>query len=264
MSSPRPFVDALGDELYAAAVRRTSPRAVARRQRRRVLAPLGTAAAAVAVVAGTLIVVAGPDTAQAAVQVEVADGRVVITLVDLEQRPEAIEAELAEAGLDVSIVAVPVGPSTVGRFVGDVATELPPELHVTRGGRTAFSGFSLPLGWPGSLELHVGRAARDGEAYAAVSDAFAPGEPLACSEALGGPAQLALALAQERGLTASFLALLPGDAGWQRVDAQDVAAGPFGAWVVMAANATSADDVVVRIQDAGAMTGQAPRPRPPC
>jgi len=264
MSAPRTFVDALGDELYAAAVRRSSPRAVARRQRRRLLAPLGTAAAVVAVVAGSLLVVARPDTAQASLRVEIADGRLVVTLVDLVQRPEDIQEELAEAGLDVSVVAVPVGPSAVGRFVGEVATELPAELHITDGGRSTFSGFSLPLGWSGSLELYVGRTARTGESYAAASDAFAPGEPLACSEVSGRPATLVLALAEERGLTLSFLALLPGDAGWQPVSTNDVAAGPFADWVVVAATATSADHVLVRIQDDPPAAGQASAPRPRC
>jgi hypothetical protein len=53
----------------------------------------------------------------------------------------------------------------------------------------------VPVGWRGHLVLQVGRPAAPGEAYAAFSDALAPGEPLACRRLLGmAPAELAALL----------------------------------------------------------------------
>jgi len=249
MSPARPFVDALGDELYAAAVRRMSPAAIARRRRRR-LAPVGASVAVLAVLLGTLLAIARPNTAQAEVRVERVDDRVVVTLVDLEHRPEHLEAVIREAGLDVSVVSVPVGPSAVGRFVGTLSSQLPAELRVTEGAPTTFTGFSVPVGWSGSLDLQVGRPARDGETYAAFSDAFAPEEPLACTALLGRPATDALAVLAARHLDGAFLATRPEPAGTQVVAAADLPTTDVSRWVIVAADATSADHVLLRVESA--------------
>lgn len=248
MSSDRPFVEALGDELYAAAVRQTSPAGRARRRRRRLLVPAGAITIGATFIAGILLMVARPNTAQADVRIERADGRVTVTLVDLEHRPRHIEQRVRAAGLDVSVTDVPVGPSEVGRFVGNVTTDLPRELRVIEGGPATFAGFSIPARWSGSLELQVGRPARAGEPYAAFSNAFARGEPLACTPLIGRPAAQSLAVLAARHLWGSFLAIStdPGDTRPVAVD--DLRSSGLDDWVIVAADATSASHVLIRIQ----------------
>ncbi|MDP1820458.1 MAG: hypothetical protein Q8K58_11305 [Acidimicrobiales bacterium] len=237
-----PFVDALGDELRAAATRRVA--AVANGRRRRA----GRAGALLASGALGAIVLLGlvhPPPAKADVRVEHLGGRVHVTLVDVEQRAERIEAELREAGLDVSVVAVPVGPSAVGRFVGHVADRLPPELTMVDGGRSTFAGFSVPEGWAGQLDLQVGRVARAGETYAAFSDALAPGEPLQCTQVLGRPAVEVGAEIQRRALEPAFLAV--GDGPALRVDAANLRGSGRARWFVTGVDAISPQDLLVRI-----------------
>jgi hypothetical protein len=259
MPADHPFVDAYADELHAAAVRLQARAAAPRR--RPVLVPVAAAVAGVALVVGTLLGGLRPHAADASVRVQVEEGRVIVTLVDLEHRPEEIEAAVRAAGLDVSVVAVPVGPSEVGRFVGEVASDLPAELRVVDGGRSTFAGFSLPTWWRGSLHLEVGRPARAGETYAAFSDALAPGEPLACTGLLGRPAAQAVPPIAARGLHAAFLASALGGSP-RRIAAADLHAAGVDAWVVVAASATAADHVVIEI--APPPTGGPPPGSVPC
>jgi hypothetical protein len=111
---------------------------------------------------------------------------VVIQLTDLANTPREVEAAIEPEGLDIRVDAVPVGPSNVGRFVGQIATEPDlVDLHYVRTDGVTFMGFSLPERWDGELTLLLGRPARSGEGYETFSNAFAPGEPLACTDTLG-------------------------------------------------------------------------------
>jgi hypothetical protein len=134
------------------------------------------------------VALARPVPALADVDVEVRAGRLFVRLVDLEHRPDHIEGVLRGVGLDASVVAAPVGPSRVGRFVGALDdAALAAEVHRLGADRDSFGGLSVPLRWPGHLDLRVGRPAEAGEPYAVFSDALAPGEPLACRPLLGRP-----------------------------------------------------------------------------
>ncbi len=176
-----PFEQALRDELMAAA--RRPPR---RRAPRAALAAVA-AVVALAVVIGSSLT-RDPTPAGADVEVTHENGRVILRLTDLANTPEEIEAALDPEGFDIRVTAVPVGPSNVGRFVGQVATDADlVDLDFIRVDGVTYLGFSLPEQWDGSLTLLLGRRAGAGEGYATASNAFAPGEPLACSGALGDP-----------------------------------------------------------------------------
>lgn len=177
-----PFDARLRGELVAAADRRHGQRV-----RRRRVAMLSI----VVLVIGAAVFAANgfvrSDEASAGVDIKVENGQLTVRLTDLESRPDAIRQALDKAGLPVSITSAPVGPSDVGRFVSEEAggPSLPPELHVLDAHNSTFAGFVIPVSWPTPLTLVVGRPANAGEHYITGSNAFAEGEPLACSGVFG-------------------------------------------------------------------------------
>jgi len=176
------FEAALRDELMAAA----------RRPPRRRGEKVAVAAVLVAFVAGLTWLAVGSISssppAAADIHVSHKDGRVIVRLTDFKNTPEQIERATDKAGLDVRVRRAPAGPSNLGRFVGYVASEGAEDLHrAVDANGTTFVAFSLPEHWPGRLTLELGSPANPGEVYRAFSDAFAKGEPLACSGALGQP-----------------------------------------------------------------------------
>lgn len=168
------------------------------------------AAAVVALVATVAVVVGGSDPASADVEVIIDGNDLVVRLTDLETRPEEIVEAAREFGLAVKVREVPVGPSNVGRFIGSASSELPPELR-PEGGTETFTGFRIPKDWQGELKLDIGRPARSGEAWSAVSDALAPGEPAACEPLLGASVSEAEAVLSGRRLRTRWFVLDPGE-----------------------------------------------------
>jgi hypothetical protein len=253
VSVPSGFVESLRDDLVQAAVRQHRRRAA---RPGRLAVGLATAAC---VVLGGMLALSRPAPARADVRVEVSDGRFVVTLADLEHDPREIEAGLTTAGLRVTVTAVPVGPSEVGRFVGNATSAaLPLDLRTVGADGTTFAGFSVPVGWSGTLDLRIGRPAHDDESYASFADAFAPGEPLACQALIGRTATEVAHL-----LAASPLDLVV-ETGDHAPSAFPLAAMPgsdHGRWVVIGADATSPRRVVLRIQP-GAPAADLPEPHP--
>jgi hypothetical protein len=237
MSDTTEFPTMLRAQLVTAAHRR-------RDRRRRTTAAVAAAACVLAAVAVVGALGATSDPAAAGVDVVVADGVATVRLVDVEYRPGYIEQEIREVGLDVDIVAVPVGPSNVGRFVGDTGDA--PELTRVDADGPSFAGFALPVDWPGSLELQVGRPAEHGEPYAYASDAYATGEPLSCQGMYGRTAEDAVALLDDLGLEASFLPYAEG-VSLPLLTPGEVAATPQRMWRVSDAHATSPERVVLVI-----------------
>ena len=164
---------------------RAAWRAQRRHRWRRVTAGAVAAVAAASIAVIAFIAVDSSDPVAAGVEVEVVDGRIDVRLTNLETRPAVVEAALRDVGLDAEVRAVPVGPSRVGRFIGSVAA-LPDGVDVVEQDGDAFLGFSAPVGLADRLDLALGRPA-DGEPYASVSDAYAPGEPLSCADLYGEP-----------------------------------------------------------------------------
>ena len=101
------------------------------------------------------------------------------------------------------------------------------------------------MGWDGPLELHVGRPARDGEAYAVFSDALAPDEPLACRSLLGRPAGAVASEIDATDLEVTFQPEARPPSG--PLTAGQVRAGPFRSWTVTAIDAPDASRVLVRL-----------------
>jgi hypothetical protein len=179
------FVSELRAELVGAAHRLHHRRI----RRRRIARRAAIAAAVVAVVglgAGLAATTYDSAPAAAGVQVVTVDGRLVLTVEGVAVAPNAVESALHDHDIDADVVAVPVGPSLVGRFlVGSIEGDEHAVILDLHGG--TFTGFSIPLDYGGHLVLDLGRPARPGEMYHRGSDAFADGEPLACSDLLGQP-----------------------------------------------------------------------------
>ena len=126
-----------------------------------------------------------------------------------------------------------VGPSLVGRFVGDTQSgERPGAGRVDRNG-PAFSGFVIPAGFEGTLVLAVGHPASDGEPYRSFSNAFSEGEPLACSGAMDAVPSRAVEIVEDRGLDAMWM-IVSGD-GSRPVDAKALASGAHDELVIVQA-----------------------------
>jgi hypothetical protein len=173
-----PFDERLRNELMAAVHRRP------RRRRRHV------AVAAVALAIGGLLaasLVADQRPASADVEITHEDGRVIVRLTDLANTADEIEAAIDAEGLDVRVEAVAAGPSHVGRFVGEVGDADIDDVERSEVDGVSFMAFSIPEDWDGTLTVLLGRPAGPDEPYVSSTDAFAPGEPLACSSALGMP-----------------------------------------------------------------------------
>jgi hypothetical protein len=180
------FETALRDELMAAA----------RRPPRRRGEKVAVAAVLVAFVAGLVWVgigsVSGSPPAAADIHVSHEDGRVVVRLTDLQNTPEGIERATDKAGLDIEVKGVPAGPSQLGRFVGSAVDRGgADDVKYQRKGGVTFVAFSLPEHWPGELTLYLGQPAKPGEFYQTSSDAYAKGEPLACSNTFHRPLRTA-------------------------------------------------------------------------
>lgn len=257
MSGPTPFVAALREQLVAAAGREAAARRAAAIRRRRWSARVasGAVAAAIGIVAFAALVLPGADRAAAEVVVRVRAGEVQVTLVSVEQSPRRVETAVREAGLDVSIRGVHVGPSRVGRFVGDESTgPLPPELRPLHAGPGGFRGFVLPEGWSGTLHLLVGVPTPGDADYAVFSDALAPGEALACRDLAGRSAEeVSVALAPEDLLVRAEAHL---DRGVVPLSAVELSAPPWAAWTVTAIDSVSARTVVLRLELPGTAPGR--------
>ncbi|HVE45187.1 MAG TPA: hypothetical protein VNA57_00370 [Acidimicrobiales bacterium] len=177
-----PYFDALRHQLVGAAGRRTT-----RRPPRSAAFLLAAAAVLVAVGSVALFTVAPPATA--GVEVRRAGDRVELRLVGDDVDAEEVERAAAKAGVRVRVTHYAVGPSLADRFVAVVADPiLPPDFARFDEATGSFRGFALPVSWKGNLRLGLGRRARGDERYTFASDAFAPGEPLACHDVRGLPA----------------------------------------------------------------------------
>jgi len=196
--APSDFVADLENQLVGAAVRLESRRRALRRG-------LVLAAVLAAVFAGGTLVPlpggAGGGLRQA-VAIESETETVRIRLLGASADPDAVQRELAEAGIASEVDAIPASPSRVGTWVS-----------VESGGNVDMAGDGiLILRRPvGTLRLAYGRPADPGEPYHVTTSAFAPGEVLHCVELLGMPADEAARVLAEKGLEVSWRQELVGD-----------------------------------------------------
>jgi hypothetical protein len=199
------FLAQLRDEVVSADERHravaeapTTPTPIGSPARRSRLRWLGAAAVLVLVAGAGVVLRPAPVAAGVEVLAD-ADG-LTIRLTDLQTRPDEVETAASDAGLDVTVTEVPVGPSQVGRFVGLSATGGSDQIQITEGtSETGFTAFRLPRGFDHSIDLRIGRAAEPGEELAVTSDATAEGEILECRELIGLPLSDALEIAKDAG-----------------------------------------------------------------
>lgn len=172
-----------------------------RRTRRRVAQRVAGAAVALLAAVGIGAFALQDEPASAGVRVEERNGLVYVRLTDVEYRPDVIEDAARDAGIALTVEAVPTGPSLVGRFIAyEQVGEDTGELRKLDADGPAFGGFAIPADFDGRLVLQVGRPAAENEPYFSFSNALADGEPLACSGVIGRTAQEALRIAESRGL----------------------------------------------------------------
>ncbi len=168
------FVGALRSELVDAAERAN----VRRRRRLSWFRRGGLLAVLVALVAGAGQVVYAPATSASVLRIESTGDRITVTLTDLDAKPTEVADELDKAGLDASVMAVPVADPVIGRFVAlDTGPALTP-LTIVAG---AFRSFVIDTQVSRTVTLSMGRKADVSEPFAAPYDAYAVGGPLHCS-----------------------------------------------------------------------------------
>jgi hypothetical protein len=196
--APRDFVVDLEHKLLVAAAKLESRRRTARRA-------LVLAAALTAVlVGGTLVPLSGGEGGglRPALAIEGEAETVRIRLLGASAHPDAVQKELAEAGIASEVEAIPASPSLVGTWV---SVESSGNVEVADDG-------ILVLRRPvGTLRLTYGRPADPGEPYHVTTSAFAPGEALHCVELLGMPADEVARVLAERGLKVSWRQHLAAD-----------------------------------------------------
>ena len=156
-----------------------------RRRRRRRTAALTAGAMLILTVVTVTIDGVSSKPAAANVRVTTADGVVTLRLTGPRVEPGDIDLAARRAGLNATTRGVPVGPSLVGKLIRASSDRPLPSKFALLGRDGAFSGFRMPSSWPGTLRIDIGRTATKGERYVRASDAFAVGEPLACTGLLG-------------------------------------------------------------------------------
>jgi hypothetical protein len=189
-----------------------------------------------------------PNPASADVEVTIENGVVEVRLTDLSSTPEEVVDALRDNGLNAEVDSLPTGPSNVGRFVAAYTTGggINIERLDPRGG--SFSGFQLPVDWPGTLTLSLGRAADGGEPYQAFSNPFGPDEPLRCANVFGQT--LRDAADELDRFTASVHVLRAGVLA-EQLTLQKALTSDLGTWVITGGQAVSATHVLLEVEQVG-------------
>lgn len=184
MTEQTPYFADLRSRLVEAAERKNRNRKVAHRVFGAIVV------IACVAIAGTMIPTFSSEPAAASVKIENEPNNMLrITLTKTKQK--ATEAELRNAfaarGIQATIMAKPVAPPMVGRFVyafvSDTAGFVAPEGTESVG----FDSFRVQQDVV--LDVGIGRAAKETETYSSAYDATLPGGKLACAAIVGAPVQ---------------------------------------------------------------------------
>ncbi|MBN6056150.1 hypothetical protein JYK22_29755, partial [Nonomuraea sp. RK-328] len=150
----------------------------------------------------------GPGMA-AALDIKKEDGYYIIEVKDLYADPSKYEAQLREAGLDVTLRVIPSTPAFVGsilptsptedRYLDEIKTIDQPGDCGRMGGCPI--GLKIPENFRGPAEITLGREARPGEQFENGTSIDALGEPLHCLPYVGRTVAEVRGMLQERGVT---------------------------------------------------------------
>jgi hypothetical protein len=193
---PIPYLDRLRDELVAA-----HPVTRARVRRRRVM--VGTFAALLVIATFGTFTIFRSTPASAAVIVTHDGDAIVVRITNGRAPASEVSSALRTAGIDAQVSEVATGPSGVDRVVGITTTTGVSHLGGRRGSGFTVARFSAS-GAP-QTTVKIGRAANSGEPYGFLTDAFLPGEPLACLPLSGKPATEVMRAVAAHGLSVTWL-----------------------------------------------------------
>ncbi|NUW37414.1 hypothetical protein HTZ77_39345 [Nonomuraea sp. SMC257] len=150
----------------------------------------------------------GPGTA-AALDIKKEDGYYVIEIKDLYADSATYEAQLRDAGLDVTLDVIPSTPSWVGsifptsptenRYLDEIKTIDQPGGCDKMGGCPL--GVKIPENFQGPAEITIGREAKPGEPFENGTTIDGLGEPLHCMPYVGRTVAEVRGMLQERGVT---------------------------------------------------------------
>ena len=115
----------------------------------------------------------------------------------------------------------------------------------------SFDGFVLPDGWPGHMDLRVGRPAERGEVYTGFTNAYATGEPLHCSGIFGLSAADAASRLPHGKVTFEFQGYKTPTSVPVRVSRADVATSEVAEFRVSDAIALSLTRVLINVTPDG-------------
>ncbi len=180
--------------------------------RRRSVVLVGTAAAVlIAAGVGAVGLAGSPGLGTPAFAVTPDRGDVVIRIVDTTADAEQMTAQLAAEGLDIQVQTMTANPQVVGSWVGVSAEDTTDETVVADVIEQAL-GYPEDVRVPADvtgLTLVVGVPAELGDEPAVIGlrNAFAPGQPLACSPARGATLEEATAILEQQGLQPRTVAI---------------------------------------------------------
>ncbi|MFC7647357.1 hypothetical protein ACFQX6_47710 [Streptosporangium lutulentum] len=176
------------------------------RRRRRPLLALPIAVGALAA-AATVPFAFAPASASA-LDIKEEDGYYLIEVKDLLATPEVYDKQLRDAGLDVKLRLLPASPGLVGSLSSATRAENPAkpdgiEVIDRSGDCEPFRcsiGIKVRKDFTGSAEIFLGREARPGEKYQAITGFDVPGAPMHCVPFRNKPVGEVRALLKDRGL----------------------------------------------------------------
>lgn len=207
-----PDTTAPADDGLPEAARLSAGAGSLRGMRRRSAVLVGTAAAVLVAAGAAAVVLAGsPGLGTPAFAVTTERGDVVIRIVDTTADAEQMTAQLAAQGLDIQVQTMTANPQVVGSWVGVSAEDTTDETVYTDVVEQAL-GYPEDVRVPADvtgLTLVVGVPPEPGEEPAVVGlrNAFAPGQPQACSPARGATLDQATAHLEEQGLITRTVAM---------------------------------------------------------
>jgi hypothetical protein len=124
---------------------------------------------------------------------------IIATVTDPFAAQRNLDAAFARHGLDITLRLLPVSPSLTGTVIYTGGSADASQIQPITGGKCLTGGGSCPVGlripvpFKGHGEITLGRPAKPGESYESQASAFAPGEPLHCSNLAGARVEHALA-----------------------------------------------------------------------